>query len=412
MHQVLAQPTLLPMFSLIFAIAIGVLVVMMVLVGGAHVLGALFHHFGAVALVLLVLFGLGFLFVRIVAPHANNVATMHSGDGHSEIVTPPIPPLPPGYQAMEDRGGNSEYFSTTIPTSGETPVWVAIAKVLLIAVAVIGAMIALVAHKAAVVHPGVLAGGKILSALVALAALGVLAIFFMRVGTSQHAMVKSSYPATPALLRNSGAINLSGQPDAIALAGHRHSEPGAHDATTAEIPIDASAEKPEADATPDNNLAQNDTKDANTPAWVNEPQHWKDPNGQVFVIVVRSGLVTDPNLLEEQLDLKMVARTNQYIDEQLLRRGGAADIVGFDADYLREHCVRQRFPSDGSTAGAKELFAQLEFDRSFRETVMHRYHEFISDERLQQTSGIVAAAFAALGGLYLFLRTTARKQPN
>ena len=67
--------------------------------------------------------------------------------------------------------------------------------------------------------------------------------------------------------------------------------------------------------------------------------------------MVRSGLVTDPNLLEEQLDNKMVARTNQYIDEQVLRRTGASDVVGFDADYLREHCVRQRYPTDGKTAG-------------------------------------------------------------
>ena len=63
-----------------------------------------------------------------------------------------------------------------------------------------------------------------------------------------------------------------------------------------------------------------------------------------------------------------------------------------------------------TTSGTKELFAQLEFDRAFRDEVNRRYHEFISAERLQQTGGIVAAAFAVLGGLYLFLRTTARKQ--
>jgi hypothetical protein len=410
MHHIMAQPTLWPMFSLLIVVAVFVLVVMMIMVGGAHVLGALFHHFGAVALVLLVLFGLGFLFVGFVSPHANYVATMHTGDGTAEIVTPPDPPLPPGYQSMEARGGNSEYVST-ISTSGETVAWIGIAKLLLIAVAVIGA-IAVVAHKSAAVHPGVLAGGKILSAVVALAALGVLAIFFMRVNMSQRAMVKSSFPATPAVPRISGQIDLSGQPDAISLAGHRHSEPSSHDSTTAEIPIDSSAEKPEAEANSGDNSARHETNDANIPAWVNEPQHWKDPNGQVFVIVVRSGLVTDPNLLEEQLDLKMVARTNQYIEEQILRRPGAGDIVGFDADYLREHCVRMRYPSDGNTSGTKELFAQLEFDRAFRAEVNRRYHEFISDERLQQTSGIVAAAFAALGGLYLFLRTTARKQSN
>jgi hypothetical protein len=399
------------MFSLLIVVAIFVLVIMMIMVGGAHALGALFHHFGAVALVLLVLFGLGFLFVGVVTPRANSVATMHTGDGTAEIATSSIPPLPPGYQSMEARSGNSEYVSTTISTSGETVAWIGIAKVLLIAVAVIGA-IAVVAHKSAVIHPGVLAGGKILSAVVALAALGVLAIFFMRVGVSQRAMVKSSFPATPAVPRIPSQINLSGQPDTISLAGHRHSEPGSHDSTTAEIPIDASAEKPEADATPGDNPAQNESKDTNTPAWVNEPPHWKDNSGRTFVITVRSGLVTDPNLLEEQLDLKMIARTNQYIDEQVLRRPGAADIVGFDADYLRENCVRQRFPTAGMTAGTKELFAQLEFDRQFRDEVNHRYNQFISQDRLEQTGGVVAAAFAALGGLYLFLRTTARKQPN
>ena len=397
------------MFSLLIVVAVFVLVVMMILVGGAHVLGALFHHFGAVALVLLVLFGLGFLFVGVVTPRANYVATMHTGDGTAEIVTSSSPPLPPGYQSMEARGGNSEYVSTTISTSGETPAWIAIAKVLLIAIAVIGA-IAVVAHKSAVIHPGVLAGGKILSVVVALAALAVLAIFFMRVGVSHRTMVQSPYSATPAVPRISGQINLSGQPNAIALAGHRHSEPSSHDSTTAEIPIDTSVEKPEADATPGDNSAQNETKDANTPAWVNEPPHWGDTN-RTYVIVVRSGLVTEPNLLEEQLDLKMVARTNQYIEDQVLRRPGAGEIVGFDADYLRENCVRQRFPAP-ITAGTKELFAQLAFDRQFRDEVNRRYNQFISQDRLEQTGGIVAAAFAALGGLYLFLRTTARKQPN
>lgn len=214
------------MFSLLIVVAVFVLLVMMIMVGGAHVLGALFHHFGAVALVLLVLFGLGFLFVGHVSKHSTYVATVRTGDGTSEIVTPPSPPLPPGYQAMEARGGNSEYVSTAISTPGETVTvaWITIAKVLLIAIAVIGA-IAVVAHKSAVIHPGVLAGGKILSAVVALAALGVLAIFFMRVGVSQRTMVKSSFPAMPSLQRNSGQINLSGQGDAIELAGHRHVEP-------------------------------------------------------------------------------------------------------------------------------------------------------------------------------------------
>jgi hypothetical protein len=121
-------------------------------------------------------------------------------------------------------------------------------------------------------------------------------------------------------------------------------------------------------------------------------------------------LVTDPNLLEEQLDNKMVARTNQYIEEQVLRRTGASDVVGFDADYLREHCVRQRYPTDGKTAGSRELFAQLEFDRQFRDEVNSRYNQFLSQQRLQQTGGVAAAAFAVLGGLYLFLRTTAKKK--
>ncbi len=95
------------MFSLLIVVAVFVLVVMMIMVGGAHVLGALFHHFGAVALVLLVLFGLGFLFVGVVTPHANYVATMHTGDGTAEIVTSSSPPLPPGYQV--DGGPRREF---------------------------------------------------------------------------------------------------------------------------------------------------------------------------------------------------------------------------------------------------------------------------------------------------------------
>ena len=179
------------------------------------------------------------------------------------------------------------------------------------------------------------------------------------------------------------------------------------------IPVEsASNAKPEADTNSADDVKQSETAKTDLPAWVEEPPHWKDAGGRTFVIVVRSGLVTDPNLLEEQLDNKMVARTNQYIDEQVLRRTGASDVVGFDADYLREHCVRQRYPTDGKTAGSRELFAQLEFDRQFRDEVNRRYTQFLGQERLQQTGGVAAAAFAVLGGLYLFLRTTSKKKDS
>ena len=58
------------------------------------------------------------------------------------------------------------------------------------------------------------------------------------------------------------------------------------------------------------------------------------------------------------------------------------------------------------------MFAQLEFDRQFRDEVNRRYTQFLGQERLQQTGGVAAAAFAVLGGLYLFLRTTSKKKDS
>jgi hypothetical protein len=362
MQPVSAEPTIM----LMFVIAIVVLGGIFILAGGVHLLVPLLHHFGLIALGLLVLALLGFLFVGWhVAPQSTHVTINASAQQTTAI-------------AYGDA-------------SSSAPTWASGLKFLIIAVAVIGAIVAL-AHKRVFAHPHVLgAGGLIFAVLVVLAVLG---LYFARSDLSHRVAVKT--PSVPAL---------SG------WESYRGSSSG--DSTTTQIPIVSSAEKkPEAEANPPEGVQGSEQKDANIPAWVNQPPHWKDANGQVFVIVVRSGLVTDPNLLEEQLDNKMVARTNKYIEEQVLRRSGAGDIAGFDADYLREHCVRLRYPSDGNTSGAKELFAQLEFDRAFRDEANQRYHEFVSEERLRQTGGIAAAAFAVLGGLYLFLRTTGRKQTN
>jgi hypothetical protein len=364
MQAVSAEPTIM----LMFIIAIIVLGGIFILAGGVHLLVPLLHHFGLIALGLLALALLGFLFVGWhVAPQSTHVTTINAS----------------GQQTTAIAYGDA---------SSSAPTWASSLKILIIAVAVIGAIVAL-AHKRVFAHPHVLGvGGLIFAVLVVLTVLG---LYFARSDLSHRAAVaaRSSVPAP------------SG------WESYRVS--GSSDSSTTHIPIDSSAEKkPEAETNPPEGVQGSEPKDANLPAWVNQPPHWKDANSQVFVIVVRSGLVADPNLLEEQLDNKMVARTNKYIEEQVLRRSGAGDIAGFDADYLREHCIRQRYPSDGNDSGAKELFAQLEFDRAFRDEANRRYHEFVSTERLQQTGGIAAAAFAVLGGLYLFLRTTGRKQTN
>jgi hypothetical protein len=357
-------------------VALIILGVIFLLAGGAHLLGPLLHHFGLVAIGLIAVMLLIFVLRTGSVSSRSNQVAMIDGAGGS---------------AMVSTGGGSADVA-----------WVGWVKLGLIAALAIGGIAAL-AHSGIFTHPHVLGvGGAILAVVLGLALLG----FF--IVPSQHVKTPATPQPTPDIPEIALHTDLLRYQKDVRNDG-RHT-PTAVDST---IPVEsADNAQPKADTTSTDDLKQSDTAKADLPAWVEEPPHWKDAGGRTFVIVVRSGLVTDPNLLEEQLDNKMVARTNQYIEEQVLRRTGASDVVGFDADYLREHCVRQRYPTDGKTAGAREMFAQLEFDRQFRDEVNRRYTQFLGQERLQQTGGVAAAAFAVLGGLYLFLRTTSKKKDS
>jgi hypothetical protein len=373
MQSIPPEPAFVPMI----VVACIILGVIFLLAGGAHLLGPLLHHFGLVAIGLIAVVLLIFVLrAGFVSSRANHVAMIDGAAGNVMVST---------------SGGSVDFA------------WVGWVKLGLIAALVIGG-IAAVVHSGVFAHPHALGVGSAILAVV----LGLVLLGFFIVPTQQM-----QTPATP-----------QPTPDVPGIVVHTNPQryqkdlriTGQHSPTTVDspsIPVESAANaQPETDTKTADDAKESDTAKTDLPAWVNEPPHWKDAGGRTFVIVVRSGLVTDPNLLEEQLDNKMVARTNQYIDEQVLRRTGASDVAGFDADYLREHCVRQRYPTDGKTAGARELFAQLEFDRQFRDEVNSRYNQFLSQQRLQQTGGVAAAAFAVLGGLYLFLRTTKPKQSN
>ena len=241
---------------------------------------------------------------------------------------------------IDGAGGN-----VMVSSSGGSAdfAWAGWVKLGLIAALAIGGIAAL-ANSGIFAHPHVLGvGGTILAVVLGLALLG----FF--IVPSQH--VKT--PATPQPTPDIPEIALHTDRSATKKICQRR----AAYAYSCRIAVNSRrvcrpTQNQKTDTNAADDVKQSETAKTDLPPWVEEPPHWKDASGRTFVIVVRSGLVTDPNLLEEQLDNKMVARTNQYIEEQVLRRTGASDVVGFDADYLREHCVRQRYPTDGKTAGA------------------------------------------------------------
>ena len=127
---------------------------------------------------------------------------------------------------------------------------------------------------------------------------------------------------------------------------------------------------------------------------------------------VRSGLVSDPAMREEALDLKMVAAVDRYLKKLLNNESATAEAVGIDAEYLRKNCLREQYPSGENTAGNVELFVRLEFDKRFRDEMDRRYRHFISFARLQTLGGVGQISMVLLGDVVHLFEIDTRQPSN
>jgi hypothetical protein len=134
------------------------------------------------------------------------------------------------------------------------------------------------------------------------------------------------------------------------------------------------------------------------PDWVLKPQQ---ANDDVTYKVVHIDGISDPALQHEQVDSKLKAIADVYIDDVIFRQRGASAIVALPADYLRKNCKVDEYES---RSGSGDIYIRLKFDSNFRTFVERRYHAVVAQDHLQQLGAAGAVAFAALGGLYVFLR--------
>jgi hypothetical protein len=184
-----------------------------------------------------------------------------------------------------------------------------------------------------------------------------------------------------------GIIPVAAQGDAHKSKASAEKE-AASTSTTSE-PTSQSAEKPESDkAAPAENL----------PNWVHDSRQIKD---DVYYEVVPLFGIVDPNIRTELMNDKLKVVMNHYIDDTLFHQPGASSLINISPDYLREKCNGGEFESH---SGSGDAYFRLKLDKDFRGLVQRQYRTSVAQDRLQQlgTAGLVA--FAALGGLYVFLR--------
>ena len=166
-------------------------------------------------------------------------------------------------------------------------------------------------------------------------------------------------------------------------------------------------EKPASEAASDAKSAAGDTPDSR-PDWARKPAHRE---GDSYILVVQAK-GTDPLMREQLLDAKMVYETNQYINDALYSHGNVAAVVNIDADYLRKNCVHKPPVTVDSGNGETTVYAQLEFDNSFKNEVDRRLRSFISRDRVTQLGEIALAGFIGLGSLYALLKFKPKKNAD
>jgi hypothetical protein len=143
------------------------------------------------------------------------------------------------------------------------------------------------------------------------------------------------------------------------------------------------------------------------PKWTNK-RSYKQEDSQLYVVHLSAEDTTSSGR-DGLLDAQMLLAAQQYIDEKLYPGEEVSKIIHLDANYLHDNCVKHTFPSGDNMVIGKDYYAQLEFGKDFRAEVDRRYRQIVSWSHLQQLGNLSIAGLAILGGLYIYLRTTAAK---
>src|SRR5262249_5577211 len=128
-----------------------------------------------------------------------------------------------------------------------------------------------------------------------------------------------------------------------------------------------------------------------------------------WIYVVHLSAQTDPALRDELLDEEMVVCAQQCIDEHLYPDENVSKIVKINPNFLYDNCLREIYPTSGLSEAGKDVYARLEFGKTFREEIDRDYRQIMAQSHINILSGIVVAGLVSLGGLYSYLRSTTPK---
>jgi hypothetical protein len=144
------------------------------------------------------------------------------------------------------------------------------------------------------------------------------------------------------------------------------------------------------------------------PAWTVLREHRQ---GDTWLYVVHLSHA-DTALPERDgmLDAQMSLAAQQCVEDHLYPGENISKIVRLDPEYLRANFIKQTYPVDDNMIAGQDFYAQLKFDKDFRDEVERRYRQIVSWDHLQQLGNLGVVAMAVLGGLYIYLRTTASKK--
>ena len=150
-----------------------------------------------------------------------------------------------------------------------------------------------------------------------------------------------------------------------------------------------------------------DTERNSPPSWTNKRSH-KQGDSVLYVVHLSAEDTSSP-ARDDLLDAQMLVAAQQYIDEKLYAGEEVFKIIHLDANYLRDNCLKQTYPAGENMVSGKDFYAQLDFGKEFRAKVDGRYREIVGWDHLQRLGNAAMVGLAVLGGLYIYLRTTAAK---
>lgn len=237
-------------------------------------------------------------------------------------------------------------------------------------------------------------------------ALGMLGVFAL-IAFLFAGFVKLQAPQQPG-----AAVKIGNGPNAVGIAWQENPSVQKLLATAkanADVKPAETSEEVAANPTPkksnETNHAASDAK--GPPEWTKNLVPHRE--GASYVVVLRLDPETSGTERDEWLDQRMIVAAKDYIDERLYPGQDVSKIAKFDARYLYDNCLKEIYPLSGMADVGKEAFVRMEFDRKFNTEVDRRYRESLGVERLRSFSGIAVAGLTVLSGLYLYLRTTAKK---